>query len=221
MHDDMAPDAPETRQANGRLAYSIPVPLGPAGVAEVEIRVSEKRRKSSQAHLEAGRIVVVVPSRMSVAAREEVAARLAARMLDHASNRADSSDADLERRAIELGRRYLDGARPCSIRWVTNQARRWGSCTPATGAVRLSARLRTVPDWVLDAVIVHELAHLLEPSHSPRFRSLCGRFPRSGEADAFLLGFEHGASTAGMPLGPLPETSWASDDVDDADSWAG
>lgn len=214
MHHDAAPPtAPLPRPTSSRLAYSIPVPLGSAGVAEVEIRVSERRRKSSQAHLEAGRIVVVVPSRMSVADREEVATRLAHRMLDHAKG-VHSSDEELKRRAHELGRRYLDGVRPSSIRWVSNQTRRWGSCTPGTGAIRLSVRLRTVPDWVLDAVIVHELAHLIEPSHGTRFRALCGRFSRSAEADAFLLGFEHGASTAGMPLGPLPQESWSSEDAE-------
>ena len=204
-----------------QLAYSIPVPLGSNGFASVEIRVSTRRKKSSQAHLEAGKVVVVVPSGMTVAEREDVAARLALRMLDHSIKRRVSSDRDLERRARELGERYLDGARPTSIRWVTNQARRWGSCTPSTGTIRLSSRLRIVPEWVLDAVIVHELAHLLEASHSPDFKALCGRYPRHDEADAYLLGFEHGASTASMPLGLIPSESWGSDDVDDRGSGAG
>ncbi|MHB8246539.1 MAG: M48 metallopeptidase family protein [Acidimicrobiales bacterium] len=200
-----------------QLAYSIPVPLGQDGVAKVEIRVSNRRAKSSQAHLENGKVVVVVPSRMTVADREEVAARLALRMLDPSKRRRIASDRDLERRAHQLADRYLDGVRPASIRWVTNQARRWGSCTPSTGTIRLSSRLRSVPDWVLDAVIVHELAHLLEASHSRYFNALVERYERHCEADAYLLGFEHGASTGSMPLGPLPEQSWASDDVVDVD----
>ena len=52
-----------------------------------------------------------------------------------------------------------------------------------------------VPDWVLDAVVVHELAHLLEPSHNARFRRLASRFPRMEEADVFLAGFTLGADT--------------------------
>ncbi len=191
-----------------QLAYSIPVPLGQSGVAHVEIRVSNRRRKTSQAHLEAGKVVVVVPALMSVAEREDVAARLALRVLDQSRRRHVSSDRDLERRAHDLADRYLDGVRPTSVRFVTNQVRRWGSCTPSTGAVRISSRLSTMPDWVLDAVIVHELAHLLEPSHSGAFRALCDRYPREAEADAYLLGYEHGANTAGMPLGPLPEEPW-------------
>ena len=75
------------------------------------------------------------------------------------------------------GQAYLDGVEPASIRWATNQTKRWGSCTLATREIRISSRLRVAPPWVLDAVIVHELAHLLEPGHSPRFRELESRYP--------------------------------------------
>jgi predicted metal-dependent hydrolase len=192
-----------------QLAYSLPVPVGRHGVAEVEVRVSTRRRKSSEAHLEAGKVVVVVPAQLSVAERERVAARLALRVLDHGRRRSGAiSDSALERRAGELADRHLGGVRPSSVRFVTNQMRRWGSCTPSTGEIRISSRLRAMPEWVLDAVLVHELAHLIEPSHSPRFRALCSRYPRQAEADAYLLGFEHGASTAPMPLGPVPSEAW-------------
>jgi predicted metal-dependent hydrolase len=55
--------------------------------------------------------------------------------------------------------------------------------------------LRTVPGWVLDAVLVHELAHLVEPTHSARFRRLADRYPRMREADTFLAGFTLGLDT--------------------------
>lgn len=197
------------------LAYSIPVPIGRQGSAQVEIRVSSRRRNTSHAHLEEGKVVVVVPSHLSAKDREEVAARLARRILAPPGRPITASDEALMERALELGHRFLDGAKPRSIRWVTNQTRRWGSCTPADGSIRLSSRLATMPEWVIDAVIVHELAHLVVPSHSHRFKQLCDRYPQIGMADAYLLGFEHGATTAGMPLGPLPAEAWEplADDV--------
>jgi predicted metal-dependent hydrolase len=79
---------------------------------------------------------------------------------------------------------------------VGNQQRRWGSCTSRTGEIRISERLRFVPGWVLDAVLVHELAHLIEPTHSPRFRRLAARFPRTAEADTFLAGYTLGLETS-------------------------
>jgi hypothetical protein len=103
-----------------------------------------------------------------------------------------TSDDQLEQRALALGRRYLDGVAPSSIRWSTTQVKRWGSCTLETREIRISERLRVVPDWVLDAVIVHELAHLFEPTHSPRFRDLERRYPRRQEAEVFLEGYALG-----------------------------
>jgi hypothetical protein len=108
-----------------------------------------------------------------------------------------ASDTDLASRAAQLADRYLDGIRPSSIRWVTNQHRQWGSCSCGSGEIRISDRLRVVPGWVLDAVLVHELAHLVEPNHSPRFRALADRFDRSRDADLFLEGFSLGREYAG------------------------
>ena len=82
------------------------------------------------------------------------------------------------------------------MRWVDNQHRRWGSCTPADRSIRLSSRLRAMPDYVVDYVLVHELVHLLEPSHGERFWELVGRYPRAERARGFLEGVEL-ASAAG------------------------
>jgi predicted metal-dependent hydrolase len=120
---------------------------------------------------------------------------LVRRVLTHRPHIA-ASDTDLASRAGQLADRYLDGVRPSSIRWVTNQRSQWGSCTSATGEIRISDRLRVVPGWVLDAVLVHELAHLVEPNHSPRFRALVDRYSRSREADIFLDGFSLGREYA-------------------------
>jgi hypothetical protein len=51
---------------------------------------------------------------------------------------------------------------------------------------------------VLDGVIVHELAHLLEAGHTARFHEIANRYPRQGEAHTYLDGFGHGLTTAGF-----------------------
>jgi len=158
----------------------------------VEIRTSARRRKTASAFWQDGRVVVVLPDRLPRRDRVELVDGLVRRVLAQRPH-VTASDADLEARAAELADLYLDGVRPRSIRWVSNQHRRWGSCTSGTREIRISERLRVVPDWVLDAVIVHELAHLLEPAHNARFRRLAARFPRQEEADTFLAGFTLGA----------------------------
>jgi hypothetical protein len=144
---------------------------------------------------EDGRIVVLVPSRLRSTERDAVVDELVQRLLRRAPMH-HSDDKALEERSEHLADRYLGGVRATSIRWVGNQRKRWGSCNPGTGDIRISDRLRPVPSWVLDAVLVHELAHLVEASHSKRFRALTNRYPRMTEADTFLHGFTIGLEAA-------------------------
>jgi hypothetical protein len=157
----------------------------------VEVRVSKRRKKTAGAHWEGDRIVVVVPAHLRGIERDEMVDVLSRRLARHRPH-LHASDDLLEQRALVLARCYLDGVAASSIRWSTTQVKRWGSCTLETREIRISERLRVVPDWVLDAVIVHELAHLLEPNHSPRFRELERRYPRRQEADVFLEGYALG-----------------------------
>ena len=74
--------------------------------------------------------------------------------------------------------------------------RRWGSCTPSEGTIRVSDRLRDVPDHVLDYVLLHELAHLLVPGHGPAFWRLLASYPRLERARGFLDGLAHAEGLA-------------------------
>jgi predicted metal-dependent hydrolase len=104
------------------------------------------------------------------------------------SKRANLDDALLHRRARELNRTYFDGKLEwASIRWVTNQSKRAGSCTPDKGTIRISHRMVDVPAFVRDYVIVHELAHLVEPNHGARFWELVNRYPRTERARGYLI----------------------------------
>lgn len=74
---------------------------------------------------------------------------------------------------------------------------RWGSCS-AKGNINLATRLLLAPEEVLDAVIVHELAHLVEHNHSPRFWAEVSRvLPNYREYDAWLR--EHGKELVFRP----------------------
>ena len=100
-----------------------------------------------------------------------------------------SAVVDLPRRAEELATRY-DLPRPASIRWVSNQQQRWGSCTPSTGEIRISDRIAGFPSWVTDAVIVHELAHLVHLHHTRAFWALAWRYPKTERAYGFLIAMQ-------------------------------
>lgn len=104
-------------------------------------------------------------------------------------------DDGLRARALRLSDTYLGGlAVPETVRWVDNQSTRWGSCTPLHRSIRLSMRLQSMPTWVVDYVLVHELAHLLEPRHDPSFWGWVERYPLTEKAKGYLLGWSHGAA---------------------------
>lgn len=155
---------------------------------DVEVRRSARRRRTVSARRENGRVVVLIPASMS-RADERV---WVARMLDKlkaGERRRRPSDKDLMARATDLSERYLGGhARPRSIRWVSNQRSRWGSCTPADGSIRLSDRLQDMPNYVVDYVILHELAHLLVAGHNRDFWTLLRSYPKLERARGFLDG---------------------------------
>lgn len=197
----------------------MPTPRAPVSGPEpvVEVRRSRRRRSTVAAYREDDRVVVMIPARMSRAEEQEWVATMLAR-LERSERRRKPSDAALMRRAKDLNARYLDGkATPGTVRWVDNQNSRWGSCTPADRAIRLSRRLEGMPAWVIDYVLVHELAHLLELGHTARFWSLVDRFPKAERAKGFLEGVaaaSHLGITADDPdCSAVGAAEMAADDV--------
>jgi hypothetical protein len=172
----------------------------------VDVRVSARRKKTSEARWEGDRIVVYLPAHLGTAERESTVNWLVQRLMTRYRFPATLSNDDLLQRAIDLSERYLIGKRPASVRWVTNQTARWGSCSYYSGDIRLSHRLCVVPGWVLDSVLVHEVAHLTYPDHSPDFHRLAAGYPRHDEAGVFLAGYSLGLSTPRTPA-PTPAPS--------------
>jgi predicted metal-dependent hydrolase len=169
----------------------------PADTGIVEVRRSARRRRTVTAYREKGRTVVLIPAAFSPAEERRWVAQMVAKLQTREERRRRSlgGDDELMTRARALSAAHLDGlAEPVSVRWVDNQNRRWGSCTPADRSIRLSSRLRSMPEYVVDYVLVHELAHLLEPGHDERFWALVARYPRAERARGFLEGVELGAS---------------------------
>jgi hypothetical protein len=165
-----------------------------AAAPDVEVRISKRRKKTSEAKWIGGRIVVSVPAHLSVENRQKTVDWLVERLLTRHHLQSGLDNDGLLARAIELSDRYLVGAHPKSVRWVTNQTARWGSCSYYAGDIRLSHRLRVVPGWVLDSVLVHEVAHLTHADHSPAFHKLADAYPRHKEAGIFLAGYGLGLS---------------------------
>ncbi len=190
---------------------------GAAGPAvEVEVRRSSRRRRTVSAYREGDRTVVLIPAQMS-AKEEERWVRAMLDRLDRRERRRVLDEPELARRANALSAQYLGGrAKPVSVRWVGNQAARWGSCTPVDGTIRISDRVRGLPDYVVDYVLLHELAHLLVPNHSADFWSLLGTYPRTERARGYLEGYSRGEGPGSGGRAP----GSGEDDHEDAEAGA-
>jgi predicted metal-dependent hydrolase len=153
----------------------------------VDVVRSERRKRTSQAYVVDGRVRVLVPAHLS--ADEE--AKVVTELVHKVTRKLDSQTVNLEERARAVARKYGLPA-PTRVEWSQRQNLRWGSCSPAAGTIRISNRLASAPGWVLDWVLVHELAHLEVPGHGDRFKALVSRYELAERAEGYLIAKSEG-----------------------------
>src|SRR6266704_2056191 len=147
----------------------------------VRVITSRKRRRTVAARLRSGVLELLVPASMPHAERDHWA-EVMSRRLQRRAERARPSDERLMERAGRLNERYFQGKlRWSSIRFAEME-KLWGSCTFTDGAIRIARRAAALPDWVLDHLLVHELAHLVQSDHGPDFHALENRYPLTERA---------------------------------------
>lgn len=168
-----------------------PTDLSTTDGLPVVVRRSARRRRTVSAFWEDGKAVVAIPASFTRRQEREWVRTMIQRLESSRRKSAPKrrNDDALMNHARELSTRYLQGrAVPESVRWVGNQNSRWGSATPAEKSIRLSDKLQGMPEWVVDYVLLHELAHLVVAGHGPQFWALLTAYPKTEEAKAFLAG---------------------------------
>ena len=206
---------PAQRRSPARkpIGRGTPVPLGDSYSAHklstgeaVVIRRTARRKTGLAAFWEDGQAVIAVPARLSLEDEQYWVPRMVAK-LEHGrlapGRQIPASNEALMLRSLLLSTKYL-GARavPQSVRWVSNQNSRWGSATPARKSIRISHQVQGMPEWVLDYVLLHELAHLIHPNHSAAFWAELASYPEMETAKAFLAG---ASFSAGRRLSALED----------------
>ncbi|NPV62460.1 MAG: M48 family metallopeptidase [Methanotrichaceae archaeon] len=155
---------------------------------EVVVKRSKRRRKTIQARMVDGKMEVLAPYSIPEAALVDHISHLKERLIKRSLPRDNSG---LEARAQHLNHKYFEGKLTWnSITYSTNQKRRRGSCSVYSRTIRISQKMSEMPRWVEDYVIVHELAHLIEPNHGKRFKALVHRYPLAERAIGFLIASE-------------------------------
>lgn len=175
------------------------------GEPPVRIVRSTRRRARASAFARDGHVVVQLPAHLPTDVAERTITDLVARVTRRDRARRRGDDAWLQQRACAAGDRWLDGIRPTTVSWSNRMTRRWASATPATGAIRISTVAAAFPDRVLDYLLVHELAHLVEPNHGPAFHDLVAGYPDADWARGFLAGVAHAAGAGPGGTAPVVE----------------
>lgn len=163
-------------------------------VDDLEVWIRRKRVKNLSIYVKApdGRIEVSAPERMSQARIEEFVLqkvswirRKQEEILASPQSEAETADDATKK----LWREVVASFTPALIeKWepimgvkagdiaYRNMRSRWGSCKPSTGRICINTRLALYPPECLEYVVVHELCHLIEHGHGPKFHALMDSF---------------------------------------------
>lgn len=181
---------PDTYPSLGSSSYKSVGQRWYGRTMKTEVVRSQRRKKTIEAKVVDGVLRVYVPDSLTTAEEK----RWVATMQQRIAATLEKEAVDLPQRARELAESF-SLPRPDQIVFSHRQRKRWGSCTPSTGRIRISSRVAAYPTWVLDYVIVHELAHLAESNHSPAFWALVDRYPMAERARGYLLAKGESGST--------------------------
>ncbi len=155
---------------------------------EVEVIRSRKRKKTVSAKLYRKLMRIHVPEKISERELKKHIAYFKKRFLSRYHAERLNHEQDLCIIAEVLNKKYFKGElRIQSIEYVAGQHARFGSCYYEEGIIRISRLIGDMPTWVRDYVIMHELAHLIEPRHNKKFHGIVDRYPLAERARGFLI----------------------------------
>jgi len=126
---------------------------------------------------------------MPLVEREQWAQVMSRRLAKRAA-RARPSDERLLKSAQRLNQKHFAGALRFTSIGFADMERLWGSCTFTDGAIRIARRAAPLPEWVLDYLVMHELAHLVHSDHGPEFHEVENRYPLTERAKGYLLALD-------------------------------
>lgn len=156
--------------------------------SQIIIIRSQRRKKTIQTKYVEGHLWVYLPIGMSPKEEKKWINRMVKKNEKWKRKQAlKNSDCGLMKRAQKLNNDFFDGHLVFSIKFVTNQNSRFGSCNSIDRTIRISERVITMPLWVQDYIIIHELAHLIYPNHSKKFWEKVDRFRYAERAKGYLL----------------------------------
>jgi hypothetical protein len=161
---------------------------GVCAIRDIRIIRNKRRRRTVGARLEKDTMLVFAPRNIPAADLDSAIRTLKEKIEKQILRKELNKGRNLRHIAESLNRAYFNGLLKIEdIEYVTNQTSKFGCCDCGRRVIRISHRVSAMPDWVRDYVIVHELAHLVAPDHSPAFWKEVSRYPLAERARGFLI----------------------------------
>jgi predicted metal-dependent hydrolase len=159
-------------------------------ISDIKITRSAKRRRTIGAQLINNIMYVYAPSNMPDEKLNTVIASFKEKFTRGMLKKKLNTEKPLKEIAQILNKKYfknmLDISSIC-IEYVTGQTHKFGCCNYQSKSIRISHQIAQMPDWVRDYVIMHELAHLIEPNHSKSFWDIVSEYKLSERAKGYLI----------------------------------
>ena len=155
---------------------------------EVKIVRSRRRLRTVSARLIKDTLLVSAPLMLSRERLEKIVTDFKVKF-ERKKLKAELDKSDnLTERARRINEKYFDNKLKInSIEYAADQNRKFGCCNYRSANIRISHRIGLMPEWVRDYVIIHELAHLIEPNHSSAFWDIVSRYKLTERARGYLI----------------------------------
>lgn len=156
---------------------------------EIKIIRSHRRRRTVSARLINNILEIKAPAALPQFRLEKIVNDFRIKFERRMKKEEMERKEGLPKIAARINQKFFDNKiKFNSIEYVTTQNRRYGCCNFNTGNIRISDRVGFMPAWVRDYVVLHEMAHLMEPNHGRAFWQIVSRYRLSERARGFLLG---------------------------------
>jgi predicted metal-dependent hydrolase len=151
----------------------------------IEIIRSKKRKKTIQARLTGEKTVRVLAPYGS---NEDIIVGFVKKTVKKFALKESISgkEGELQKRAEMLRDKYISNAPDFTISYSESLRTTWGKCFIRDKNIILNPKLGSFPLWVIDYVIIHEIAHLIFPDHGKNFRALVSKYRLKERAVGYL-----------------------------------
>jgi hypothetical protein len=155
---------------------------------EVKIKRSSRRLRTVSARLVNDTLLISAPVDLPEGRLEKITADFKSRFEKKKLKEELSRKQDLREIAVLLNKKYFGNQLKInSIEYVSGQSSKFGCCNYHSANIRISHRVGLMPRWVRDYVLIHEMAHLLEPNHSRAFWNIVSRYKLAERARGYLM----------------------------------